>query len=67
MTIEVRQIIVRSTVGDAASASTAAGEEAPPPGLSPQQLERLLARTQRELLAQCRAMLEERLARPGER
>lgn len=56
MTIEVRQLLIRSTVGEAPPAP------APAP-LGTEALERL----KQELLAQCRALLIETLARRNER
>jgi hypothetical protein len=62
MTLEVRQIVIRSTVGDAAAA--------PPPAASPgwqAPQGEWLQRLRQELLAQCRELLAEERRRASER
>lgn len=56
MTIEVRQILIRSTVGE----EPAAGLSSAPP---PEWVERM----RQELLAQCRSLIEQQLRRDLER
>lgn len=58
MTIEVRQMVIKSTVGDDHGTAQPRGSEAPPP-----ELERL----REEILAECQALLELRLRDLGER
>ena len=56
MTIEVRQILIRSTVGEAAPGGAAT---MPPP--------EWVERMRQELLAQCRVLIEQQVRRDLER
>jgi hypothetical protein len=58
MTIEVRQLLIKSQVG-----SVPASPQTPPPGWAQQQRERV----KEEVLAECKAWLAQKLAESRER